>query len=131
MQPGQAPQTIDQYIAACEPRVRPILRKLRATIRQAAPSAREAIKYRIPTVTLHGNLVHFAAFKRHIGFFPTPRAIDAFREELSAYELSKGTVRFPLDKPIPHRLIARMVKLRVKQDAAKAKAKRKKRRTKT
>jgi uncharacterized protein YdhG (YjbR/CyaY superfamily) len=95
------PKDIDQYIAGFPPRVRASLRRMRAAIRKAAPGAREATKYQIPTFTLNGNLVHFAAFKNHIGFYPAPRAIEQFKTELSAYDGAKGTVRFPLDKPLP------------------------------
>ena len=84
-----------------------------AAKKKAAPKAEEAIKYSIPTFTLNGNLVHFAAFKNHIGFYPAPRALDEFSRELSKYERSKGAVRFPLDKPVPIGLIQRIVKYRV------------------
>jgi uncharacterized protein YdhG (YjbR/CyaY superfamily) len=120
-----APKTIDEYIAGSPPEVRASLRKIRAAIRKAAPGAREAIKYQMPTFTQHGNLVHFAAYKHHIGFYPAPRAIERFKAELSVYEGSKGTVRFPLDKPVPLGLIGRIVKFRVKQDRERAGAKRK------
>ena len=123
-----APKDIDQYIAGFPPDVRASLRKIRAAIRKAAPRAKEAIKYRMPTFTQHGNLVHFAAYENHIGFYPAPRALDEFKQELSAYEGSKGAVRFPLDKPVPLGLIGRIVKFRVKQDRERADAKRKKRR---
>src|SRR5262249_42052646 len=113
MKTGQtAPKNIDEYIAGFPPEVQEKLEKIRATIRKAAPKAEEAISYMMPTFKLHGNLVHFAAFKNHIGFYPAPRGIEAFREELSAYEGSKGTVRFSLDKPIPYALISKIVKFR-------------------
>ncbi len=121
-----APRDIDEYIAGFPSDVQEILEKIRTTIREAAPDAEEAIKYQIPTFTLNGNLVHFAAFKRHIGFYPAPRAIEEFKDELSAYEGAKGTVRFPLDRPIPLDLIRRMVKFRVQDSLEKAEAKRKK-----
>jgi uncharacterized protein YdhG (YjbR/CyaY superfamily) len=92
-------------------------------IRKAAPDAEEAIKYQIPTFTLKGNLVHFGAYKNHIGFYPAPRALEEFKKELSAYEGSKGTVRFPFDKPIPHALISRIVKFRVRKNLERASAK--------
>jgi uncharacterized protein YdhG (YjbR/CyaY superfamily) len=109
------PKDIDEYIAGFPEDVRELLTKIRMTIRKAAPDAEEAIKYRMPTFTLNGNLVHFAAFKNHIGFYPAPRGIEAFKDELSAYEGAKGSVRFPLDKPIPFDLIGRIVEFRVKE----------------
>jgi uncharacterized protein YdhG (YjbR/CyaY superfamily) len=124
MKANQAtPQNIDEYIAAFPPEIQKILEKIRITIRKAAPGAEETIKYQIPTFTLKGNLVHFAAFKNHIGFYPAPRAIETFKKELSAYEGAKGTVRFPLDEPIPYDLITRIVKFRVKTTLAKTKSK--------
>jgi len=122
-----APKTIDEYIAAFPPDVQEILEKVRATIREAAPEAEEAIKYGIPTFTLKGNLVHFGAYKKHIGFYPTPTGLDKFKNELSSYEGSKGTVRFPLDKPIPFDLISKITKFRVKENLERAEAKKKKR----
>ena len=127
MKPDQtAPKTIDEYIAGFPPAIQAKLEKLRATIRKAAPKAEEAIKYMMPTFTLHGNLVHFAAFKNHIGFYPAPKGIEAFKDELAAYELSKGTIKFPLDKPMPYALIGKIVKLRVQQNLDKAATKVKK-----
>jgi uncharacterized protein YdhG (YjbR/CyaY superfamily) len=120
-----ASQTIDEYIAGFPKDIQERLEKIRATIREAAPDAEEAIKYMMPTFTLKGNLVHFAAFKNHIGFYPAPRGIEAFRDELSAYEGAKGTVRFPLDQPIPYELIGRIVKFRVQDNLQKAAAKKK------
>ncbi len=117
------PTTIDEYIAGFSPDIQTILEKIRATIRRAAPGAEEAIKYRMPTFTLHGNLVHFAAFKNHIGFYPVPTGIEKFKQELSAYKSAKGSVQFPLDKPIPYGLIGRIVKFRVKENLARAKGK--------
>jgi len=119
------PETIDEYIAGFPENIQKILKKIRATIRRAAPDAEEAIKYQIPTFTLNGNLVHFAAFKNHIGFYPAPSGTVKFRKELSVYESGKGSVRFPLDEPIPYDLIAKIVEFRVKESAAKAKAKKK------
>lgn len=113
------PKYIDEYIAGFPPDVQKILKKIRETIRKAAPDAEEAIKYQTATFVLNGNLVHFAAFKKHIGFFPTPSAIVKFKKELSVYKGSKGTVRFPLDKPIPYGLITRIVKFRVKENSGK------------
>jgi uncharacterized protein YdhG (YjbR/CyaY superfamily) len=122
-----APKDIDEYIAGFPKEVQEFLEKIRTTIREAAPDAEEAIKYRMPTFTLKGNLVHLAAFKNHIGFYPAPRGIEAFQEELSAYEGAKVSVRFPLDKPIPYDLIGRIVKFRGKETLETVVAKRKKR----
>ena len=127
MKTGQtAPKNIDEYIAGFPPEIQEKLEKIRATIRKAAPKAEEAISYMMPTFKLHGNLVHFAAFKNHIGFYPAPSGIEEFREELSAYEGSKGAIRFPLDKPLPLALIGKIVKFRVKKNLEKAAAKGKK-----
>jgi uncharacterized protein YdhG (YjbR/CyaY superfamily) len=120
------PKTIDDYIADFPPEVRVILEKLRATIRKAAPGAEEAIKYRLPTFVLSGNLVHFGAFKKHIGFYATPTGNQQFRKELAAYQGAKGSVQFPLDKPVPYGLVSKMVKFRVKENLEGSKAKRKK-----
>ena len=117
--------TIDEYIATFPADVQAILQKVRATIRKSAPKAEEAISYQMPTFKLNGNLVHFAAFKNHIGFYPVPSGIEKFKKELSAYKGAKGSVQFPLDKPIPYGLIGRIVKFRVKENLEKAKAKRK------
>jgi len=114
-------ETIDEYIASFPRNVQSVLEKLRQAIRDSAPEAEEAISYRIPTFKSNGNLVHFAAFKDHIGFYPTPSAIEAFKEELSDYEVSKGTVRFPMNKPIPFDLVRRMVSYRVKENLDKRK----------
>jgi len=121
-----APKNIDEYIAAFPRDVQDILQKIRMTIRKAAPDAEEAIKYELPTFTLKGNLVHFGAFKKHIGFYPAPTGIERFRDELAGYVGAKGSVRFPLDKPIPYDLITEMVKFRVRETLDKAEAKRKK-----
>ena len=118
-----APKTIDGYIAGFPRDVQATLEKIRRTIRKAAPDAEETIKYQMPTFTLKGNLVHFAAFKKHIGFYPVPTGIEAFKKELSVYEGGKGSVQFPLDKPIPFDLIGRIVKFRAKENLAKATAK--------
>ncbi len=112
-------KTIDEYIAAYPEDVRPLLEKMRRVIREAASQADEAISYGIPTFKLHGNLVHFAAFKNHISFFPTPSAIVAFKKELAPYKQAKGTVQFPLDQSIPFGLVRKIVKFRVKQNLAK------------
>jgi uncharacterized protein YdhG (YjbR/CyaY superfamily) len=112
-------KTIDEYIAAFPGETRKILETMRQTISKAAPDATEVIAYGIPTFWLNGNLVHFAAFKNHIGFFPTPAGIDAFRDRLSSFRLSKGTVRFPLEKPIPYDLVEAITAFRVQENRRK------------
>lgn len=112
---------IDEYISGFPDDVKAILEKVRETIRGAAPGAKEAIKYQMPTYVLNGNLVHFAAYKNHLGFYPTPSGIENFRDELFAYELSKGTIRFPLNKSIPYDLIRRIVEFRVMENSIKVK----------
>ena len=119
--------TIDAYIAIFPEEVQKLLQELRAVIKTSAPGAEETIKYRMPTFTLKGNLVHFAAFKKHIGFYPTSTGIENFKKELSAYQGSKGAVQFPLDKPIPFDIISEIVKFRVKENLERAEAKRKNR----
>lgn len=121
-----APQTIDEYIGAFPDDVQQILQQIRQTIRAAAPDAQETISYQMPTFTLHGNLVHFAAFKKHIGFYPVPTGIEAFREDLAGYVGGKGSVQFPLDQPMPYDLIRRIVTFRVAENLARAEAKRRK-----
>ncbi|HYO45273.1 MAG TPA: DUF1801 domain-containing protein [Gemmatimonadota bacterium] len=121
------PKDIDEYISGFPSDVQEILKKMRMTIRTAAPAAEEAIKYQIPTFTLKGNLVHFAAYKEHIGFYPAPTGIERFKKELSIYGSGKGTLKFPLAKPIPFDLITKIVKFRVKENLERAEAKAKKR----
>jgi uncharacterized protein YdhG (YjbR/CyaY superfamily) len=119
------PKSIDKYIASFSPEVQSILEKIRLTIRNAAPDAQETISYNIPTFTLNGALVHFAAFKKHIGFFPPVRGDARLEKAASTFAGEKGNLRFPLDQPIPYSLIERLVKLRVKQNLLKARASRK------
>lgn len=109
---------IDAYIAAAPAAVRPMLTLVRATIAKAAPHATEAISYRMPTFKLHGNLVHFAAFTHHIGFYPGSGAVDAFRDELGDFKTSKGAIQFPLDRPMPVALITRITRHRVQASLA-------------
>jgi uncharacterized protein YdhG (YjbR/CyaY superfamily) len=116
-------RSIDEYIAAFPNEVQEILQRIRTTIKKAAPDAEETINYQIPTFTLKGNLVHFAAYDKHIGFYPTPTGIEKFKNELSAYEGAKGSVKFPLDKAIPFDLITRIVRFRVKENLERAEAK--------
>lgn len=120
------PLTVDAYIAGCPEDVQSLLQKIRETIRQAAPEAQEKISYGMPTFYLHGNLVHFAAHKKHIGFYPAPSGIEAFAEALAPYETSKGAVQFPLEQPIPFDLIREITLLRVGENQAMAAAKKKK-----
>ncbi len=122
-----SPKGIDEYIAGFPKDVREALRQVRATIAKAAPDAEEAIKYQIPTFVLNGNLVHFAAFKNHIGFYPTPSAIAAFEGELARYQSAKGSVQFPLHEPMPLELIARIVEFRVGEARGKPAPAKKKR----
>ncbi len=116
---------IDAYIAGFPPDVQTILQKTRAVIRKAAPAAQEAMKYGIPTFVQDGNLIHFAGFKSHIGLYPTPSGIVAFKKELAGYASSKGAIQFPLDKPIPYALIEKIAKFRVKENLAGAEKKKK------
>lgn len=118
-----APKNIDDYIASFPQETQAVLKKLRATIRAAAPDAEEKISYQMPTFFLKGNLVHFAAWKNHIGFYPTSSSTRVFKRELSSYESAKGSVKFPLDKPLPLGLIKKIVKFRVKENLARAEAK--------
>jgi uncharacterized protein YdhG (YjbR/CyaY superfamily) len=113
------PTTIDEYIQEFPPDVQAKLSELRSTIRRSAPQATEKISYRMPTFYFNGNLVHFAAFERHIGFYPTPTGIDRFRKELKKYKSAKGSVQFPLDEPLPLELIAAIVKFRVEENSGK------------
>lgn len=112
------PESIDDYIATFPDEVQVILKKLRQTIRQAAPDATEKISYQMPTFYLNGNLVHFAAYKNHIGFYPAPSGIVAFQDELTKYKTSKGAVQFPIDAAIPHALVKKIVQFRVKENLA-------------
>jgi uncharacterized protein YdhG (YjbR/CyaY superfamily) len=118
--------TIDDYIAGFPEDVQKKLEEIRSVIKQSAPAAVEAMKYGIPTFVYKGNLVHFGGYKNHIGFYPAPRGLEKFKEELSAYEGSKGTVKFPLDQPIPYDLIRKIVTFRVQDNLEKAQAKGKK-----
>ena len=112
---------INSYIASFPKETQKHLEELRAIIRKAAPEATETINYGMPTFILNGNLVHFAAFKNHIGFYPTPSGIETFKNELSGYEGAKGSVKFPIDKPIPFDVVTKIVKFRVKENLEKTK----------
>ncbi|MBW6473507.1 MAG: DUF1801 domain-containing protein [Anaerolineaceae bacterium] len=118
--------TIDEYIAQYPKEIQKILQQIRSVIKEAAPDASEKISYQMPTFYLHGNLVHFAAFKTHIGFYPVPSGIEKFKEELSQYKGGKGSVQFPLDKPIPYDLIRRITLFRVEENLSLSKNKPKK-----
>jgi uncharacterized protein YdhG (YjbR/CyaY superfamily) len=119
--------TTDEYIAQFPAEIRAMLEKMRSTIKESAPGAVEKISYQMPAFVLHGNLVYFAAHKEHIGFYPTPSGIDAFKDELSRYKSSKGAVQFPIDEPLPLELIGRIVKFRVAENTARAEGKPRKR----
>ena len=116
-------KNVDEYVAAQPKAIQPIVNKLRSTIKAAAPKAEEVISYQMPAYKHHGMLVYFAVWPNHIGFYPTPGGIEAFKKELAAYELSKGTVKFPLDKMSPYSLITRIVKYRVNENEEKASVK--------
>ncbi len=124
MQPNKkALENIDDYIGDFPADVQRILRKLRSAIKKAAPQAKETISYRIPTFTLRGYLVHFAAFKDHVSLFPTSSPMKAFKRALSPYKASRGTIQFALDRPLPLTLVGRIVKFRVKENLARHKRK--------
>lgn len=119
-------QTIDEYIAQFPADIQLILEKIRQTIQQAAPQAEEAIRYQIPTFRLNGNLVHFAACKQHIGFYPAPSGIEKYKHELAAYKSAKGSVQFPLGQPMPLNLISKIVAFRVLENQSKSALKKRK-----
>ena len=108
-------QTVDDYIADFPGEIQSILQQIRTIIQDTVPDAEEVISYQMPTYRLHGNLVHFAAFKHHIGFYPTPTGVEAFQDELAPYQHAKGSIRFPLDQPIPYALIRKIVVFPVKE----------------
>jgi len=114
--------SIDEYIGTFPEDIQKLLEEVRATIKAAAPNAEEKISYQMPTFFLNGNLIHFAAFKNHIGLYPTPSGTEAFKRELSIYQGAKGSVRLPIDKPLPLKLISRIVKFRVAENLKKAEA---------
>lgn len=124
MQNVQA-KNIDEYIAAFPKETQKLLQQIRNAIGKAAPKAEEAIKYAIPTFVYNGNLVHFAGYEKHIGFYPAPTGMEAFKKELSKYKTGKGSVQFPIDQPMPIDLITQIVKFRVAQNEEKGKAKKK------
>jgi uncharacterized protein YdhG (YjbR/CyaY superfamily) len=115
--------SIDEYIASFPKETQKILKEIRATIKAAAPQAEEKISYQMPTFFLNGNLIHFAAFKNHIGLYPTPSGTEAFKEEIAKYKAAKGSIQLPIDEPMPLKLISRIVKFRVAENLQKAKTK--------
>lgn len=121
--------SVDAYIASFSEDVQKILRKIRATVLSAAPTAEETIKYAMPTLVLHGNLVYYAAFKNHIGFYGLPKGDEDFQNELAKYKTGKGSIQFPLDKPIPYDLISQIVTFRVAQQQLEHNAKLAKKKT--
>ena len=118
-------KTVDEYLSAFPANTKSILKELRKTIKQAAPQAEELISYNMPAFKLHGMLVYYAAYKEHIGFYPTSSGIEVFKKELSAYEGAKGSIKFPIDRPIPFDLITKIVKFRVSENLEKEKTKKK------
>ena len=124
----KAAADIDEYIAGFPTKVQKILQKVRKTIQKAAPDAAEAISYAIPTFKLNGNLVHFAGYQNHVGFYPAPQGVAEFEVDMARYGAGKGTARFPLDEPIPYELIARITTFRVGKNMERAAAKSTKRR---
>ncbi|WML48370.1 DUF1801 domain-containing protein [Neobacillus sp. PS3-34] len=119
-------KSIDEYILQFPLEIQELLISIRKVIKESAPDAEEKISYQMPTFYLHGNLVNFAAYKNHIGFYPTSSGISAFKQEISEYKSSKGAVQFPLEKPLPYALISKIVKFRVGENKKKAEAKLKK-----
>ena len=115
-------KTVDEYLSAFPPPTRKILQEVRQTIKKAAPQAEEVISYNMPAFKLRGVLVYYAAYQKHIGFYPTPSAIKAFEKELSKYQSSKGAVQFPIDQPMPVELITKIVHFRVSENLAKENA---------
>ena len=121
---SRVPEDIDKYIEGFPSNIQKILQRIRKTIQKAAPRANEAISYAIPTFKLNGNLIHFAAYEKHIGLYPAPREVEEFKNDMARYEGGKGTARFPLDEPIPYELIARIVTFRVGKNMEKTAGKR-------
>jgi uncharacterized protein YdhG (YjbR/CyaY superfamily) len=119
----ESAKNIDEYIAAFPAEIQQLLQTMRTTIQKAAPEATEAIKYAIPTFVLNGNLVHFGGYKGHIGFYPAPMGIEAFKGETAQYEAGKGTLQFPINKPLPLDLITKIVKFRVEKNLEKPRKK--------
>ena len=127
VKPGATPQTVDDYLAALPEEARATLEKIRKTIKAVAPDATEVISYQIPMYKYHGMLVGFAAFKDHCSFFPGANPVATFKDELKAYKTSKGTIRFPIGKPLPATLVKKLVKARIAENEERAAEKGKKR----
>jgi uncharacterized protein YdhG (YjbR/CyaY superfamily) len=127
VKPGSTPQTVDDYLAALPEDARATLEKIRKTIKAAAPRATEVISYQMPMYKQHGMLVGFAAFKNHCSFFPGAGPLTTYKDELKAYETSKGTIRFPIGKPLPAALVKKIVKSRIAQNEKRAAERKKKR----
>lgn len=125
--PSSGPGSIDEYIASFPEATQALLREMRGIIRKAAPEASERISYQMPTFYLNGNLVHFAAFAKHIGFYPLPHVLTSFSEDLKRYKQGKGSIQFPIDEPLPAELIGRIVRFRIEENLAKAAKKKPKR----
>lgn len=121
--PRSVAKDIDEYIAAFPPDVQAVLQKIRATVQSAAPAAQETIRYAMPTFQLHGYLVYFAAYRKHIGFYPAPTGVERFKHKIAEYETGKGTLQFPLDRPIPYDLITEIVQFKAQENLAKAEVK--------
>jgi len=113
-------KTVDEYMSLLPPQTRALMQEMRGAIRKAAPSAEEVISYNIPAFRLQGMLVWYAAFEKHIGFYPRGSGIEAFQKELSGYKSAKGSVQFPIDEPLPLNLITKIVKYRLKENLQKA-----------
>lgn len=116
-------KSIDEYILQFSPEIQEKLQSLRKVIKEHAPNAEEKMSWQMPTFVLHGNLVHFAVHKRHIGFYPGPSGIEAFKHKLSEYKSSKGAVQFPIDKPLPYELISEIVRFRIAENIKDAESK--------
>ena len=117
---------VDSYIADYPPKVQKMLKQLRTAIRKAAPKAEESISYMMPAYKLHGPLVYFGAYEKHIGFYPTGTGVAAFQKEIASFKSSKGAVQFPLDQPLPLALVEKIVTFKVKENLMKAEVKKKK-----
>ena len=126
VKPSATPKTVDDYLAALPQEARATLEKIRKTIKAVAPKATEVISYQIPMYKHHGMLVGFAAFKDHCSFFPGAKPISTYKDELKAYKTSKGTIRFPIGKPLPAALVKKLVKARIAENEASFKKKVKK-----
>jgi uncharacterized protein YdhG (YjbR/CyaY superfamily) len=118
-----APKDMDEYIAGFPEQTQKILQKIRATVKKAVPEAEETISYKMPTFNLRGHyLVYFAAYKKHVGFYPAPIGNEEFKEKIAPYMSGKGTLQFPLDQPIPYKLITKIVKFRARENFAQTQA---------